>query len=81
MKRTTVQIDQALYMDLQQLAEQKGKTPTRVIREALAEYVVANKEVSKLPSFAALGASGYTDTAERAEELLAEGIGNDGWAD
>ena len=40
MKRTTVQIDQALYMDLQQLAEQKGKTPTHVIREALAEYVV-----------------------------------------
>lgn len=81
MRRTTVQIDQALYMDLQQLAEQKGKTPTRVIREALAEYVVANREVSKLPSFAALGASGYTDTAERAEELLEEGIGKAGWAD
>ena len=79
MKRTTVQIDQVLYMDLQQLAEQKGKTPTHVIREALAEYVVANREVSKLPSFAALGSSGYTDTAERAEELLAQGIGKSGW--
>ena len=79
MKRTTVQIDQGLYMDLQQLAEQKGKTPTHVIREALAEYVVTNREVSKLPSFASLGASGYTDTAERAEEILAESIGMDGW--
>ena len=44
MKRTTVQVDQALYLDLKQIAERKGRTPTRVIREALAEYVVGNKE-------------------------------------
>jgi hypothetical protein len=49
------------------------------VREALAEYVVANKQVSKLPSFAAMGASGYTDTAERAEELLEQGIGKLRW--
>ena len=79
MKRTTVQVDQALYLDLKQIAERKGRTPTRVIREALAEYVVGNKEETKLPSFAAFGASGYTDTAERAEELLEQDMGDYGW--
>ena len=45
----------------------------------MAEYVVAHREEIRVPSFAASGASGRRDISQRAEEILAEDVGKDGW--
>ena len=79
MKRTTVQVEEGLYLEMKQLADRAGSTPTRMIREAMAEYVVAHREETQVPSFAASGASGRHDVSQRAEEILAEDVGKDGW--
>jgi predicted transcriptional regulator len=71
MKRTTVFLDESLERDLQALARRQQRPLASVVREALDGYV--NREVRRKGSglrFAAVGASGRADTAERSEELL-----------
>lgn len=69
MKRTTFFIDEALLERMQRFARKNGVSVAAVVREALAEYV-AQPRTTPLPSIAGQFASGHTDTAERADELL-----------
>ena len=69
MKRTTIFIPETLERDLQLYARREGKATAAVVREALAAYI-AHKPAAALPSFAAAFDSGFTDTAERHEEML-----------
>jgi len=71
MKRTTIFLDEALEYDLKALARRRGQPVAAVVREAVAEYVVAAKQAGATSlSFVAAGASGHDDTAERHEDLL-----------
>ncbi len=72
MKRTTILLDESLLLDIQQLAEEENTTASRVIREALAEYVAVRRKPRPRLSFQAIGDSGQGDVSERAEEILAE---------
>ena len=68
MKRTTIFVPEALERDLQLYARREGKPAAAIVREALAAYI-AHKP-TQLPSFAAAFDIGFTDTAERHEEIL-----------
>ena len=70
MKRTTIFVPESLERDLQLFARREGKPAAAVVREAIAEYIARGRSRAKLPAFAAAFDSGYTDTAERHEELL-----------
>jgi predicted DNA-binding protein len=70
MKRTTVFLDEALLRRLKQFAYRRGVSCATVVREAVAAYVAEPTSAGVLPSVAGRYASGKTDTAERAEELL-----------
>jgi predicted transcriptional regulator len=70
MKRTTIFVPEALERDLQLYARRTGKPTAAVVREALAAYIAREQPATVLPSFASAFDSGFTDTAERHEELL-----------
>lgn len=70
MKRTTIFVPEALERDLQLYARREGKATAAVVREALAAYMAQRCPAAELPSFAAAFDSGFTDTAERHEEIL-----------
>jgi predicted transcriptional regulator len=74
MKRTTIFVPEALERDLQLYARRKGKATAAVVREALAAYIAQEQPAIELPSFAAAFDSGFTDTAERHEDILFKGI-------
>ena len=81
MKRTTIQAEEKLLLELENLAYRRGTTMSQMVREAIAEYVVSHREETKLPSFFGIGASGRSDVSERAEEILAEDTGKpSGWS-
>lgn len=80
MKRTTIFVPEALERDLQLYARRKGLPTAAVVREALAAYLAQEQPITKLPSFAAAFDSGFTDTAERQEELLFAGLSPHGTA-
>ena len=44
MKRTTIMVEEELLYDLKQIAQQQNKSTSSVIREALAEYVVEQRQ-------------------------------------
>ena len=44
MKRTTIMIDEEVLYDLKKIAQQKGKSTSSVIREALASYITEQHE-------------------------------------
>jgi len=70
MKRTTIFLPEALERDLYVYARRKGKPAASVVREAVAAYIVEDRDRQVLPSFTAAFDSGHTDTAERHDELL-----------
>ena len=70
MKRTTIFIPEALERDLHLYARREGRPVASIVREAVAEYLVARPPAGRMPSFAAAGASGRTDVASRHESLL-----------
>jgi predicted transcriptional regulator len=74
MHKTTVYLDEQIYLKIRRLAEATGRTQAMIIREALAEYQGSSKR--KRPSSIGAGASGTADLSDRAEELL-EGFGED----
>ena len=41
MKRTTIMVDENTLLELSQIADERSVSASQVIREALAEYVVA----------------------------------------
>lgn len=71
MKRTTVFLEEGLLRRAQQVARREGWSFAQLVREALAQYLAGGRlGKRKLPSFVGMFASGHTDTAARAEELL-----------
>jgi hypothetical protein len=74
MKRTTIFVPEALERDLQLYARREGKPAAAVVREALTAYLSRSRAVAALPSFAGAFDSGFTDTAERHEDLLFRGL-------
>lgn len=73
MKRTTIMVDEGTLLELSQIADERGTSASQLIREALAEYVVAaradQQATRPLPSFVGIG-EGPADLSARAEELL-----------
>lgn len=73
MKRTTIMVDESTLLELSHLADERNVSASQLIREALAEYVVAARVAAQparpLPSFVGVG-EGPADLSERSEELL-----------
>ena len=70
MKRTTIYLEPDLEIRLKLEAMRNKKPMSEVIREALRAYLESRPR--HLPPGLGAFDSGQTDTAERAEELLAE---------
>jgi hypothetical protein len=70
MRRTTIFLPDALERDLKLHARRAGVPVASVVREALAAYIVNRRGASRLPSYAGVGTSGRSDTAEQHEDLL-----------
>ena len=70
MKRTTIYLDPELEVRLQLEAMQRKTPMAEIIREALREYL--EQRPRKLPPGKGEFDSGMADTAERADEVLAE---------
>lgn len=68
MQETTVCLPDEMNIALQQLASQTGRSPTDLIQDAIADYLVRNRHV--LPPSVGMGNSGRSDLSERDEELL-----------
>ena len=76
MKRTTIYLDPELEIQLKLEALRQKRPMAEVIREALRSHL--SQRPKGLPPGGGAFDSGYTDTAERAEELLGElGFGED----
>lgn len=74
MKRTSILLDPGLLAELERIARRKGVPTAHVIRGALDAYVTREAGGERqLPGFVGI-ARGPGDVAERAEELLAEGL-------
>ena len=80
MKRTTIFIPETLERDLQLYAKRWSRPVASVVREAVEQYLAAAEPTGRVPSFAATGASGRRDTAERHESLLFKGLSPHGAA-
>lgn len=73
MKRTTVFLDEAAERELDFLAQRRGEPKAMLVREAIAEYLVRQRdEPGTALTFVGIGRSGRSDIAERHEELLFE---------
>lgn len=66
-ERTTVTLPRSLARRLRLEAEALGRPISAVVREALEDYLQSD---ALLPTFTGIGASGSSDTSERAEELI-----------
>jgi len=76
MHRTTVYLDAELDVLVKLEAARSGKTMAEILREALRSYL--RQRPKKAPPGAGEFASGRSDTAENAEELLgATGFGRE----
>ena len=73
MKRTTIKLPDDVDARLRHEAERRGITISELTREAIEAHLAAPRRRRTLLS-AASGSSGFTDTAARIEELLAEGF-------
>ena len=70
MKRTTIYLEPELEVRLQMEAMRRQKPMAEIIREALRAYVKQGRKA--LPPGEGEFASGRSDTAERADEVLTE---------
>lgn len=68
MRRTTVLLPEDDWLGLKQLAQRRGRSPSEMIREAVAAYIVGREE--DVPPFVGLGESGRTDVSRNPEEHL-----------
>jgi hypothetical protein len=72
MHKTTLYLDEHVYLAIQERARARGVTQATVIREALAAYVAGPRRKARSVG---LG-SGPEDLSERSEELL-RGMGEE----
>jgi hypothetical protein len=70
MKRTTVLADEALLLEARSIARREGKTLTRVVREALAEYVANHRPKKRDLSWAGVVDGGDPTIRERKREII-----------
>lgn len=70
MKRTTIYLDPELEVLLKLEMLRRGQPMAEIVREAVQAYVT--REPRQAPHGAGAFASGKSDTAERAEEVLRE---------
>jgi metal-responsive CopG/Arc/MetJ family transcriptional regulator len=70
-ERTSVTLPASLAHRLTYEARRTRRSVSAVVRDALTEYLSKGGPV-ELPAFVGIGRSGHADTAERAEEILAE---------
>lgn len=76
MVKTTLYLPDSLKASVERLAHEEGRSEAELVREALAELVASRRLARpRLPLFA-LGLGDPT-IAERADEILAEGFGDD----
>ena len=68
MKQTIIYLPEETEFALQELANQKGKTPSEIIQEMIEEYSLIKKKL--LPKCIGMGSSGMSDLSERVDELL-----------
>jgi predicted transcriptional regulator len=76
MKRTTITLPDDLAVAVQREARRRHVSVSEIARRALAEHVGLGDGTHRHLPFVALGRSGYHDTADRIEEILARE-----WAD
>ena len=70
MKRTTIYLEPELEVLLKLEVQRQKRPMAEIVREAVQAYVT--REPRKAPPGAGAFASGRSDTAERAEDTLAE---------
>ncbi len=69
MRRTTVLLPEEDWLGLKQLAQRQGRSPSEMIREAVAAYIVG-REGQERPSYVGLGESGKAEVSQRPDDHL-----------
>jgi predicted transcriptional regulator len=69
MTRTTILLDDDLFLEVKRLARTNGTTVTEVMREALKAYIGQQRRARTL-SFTGMGKSGRRSISKKAEEIL-----------
>ncbi len=69
MRRTTVLLPEEDWLGLKQLAQRQGRSPSEMIREAVAAYIEGREDEGR-PSYVGLGASGKSEVSRRPDEHL-----------
>lgn len=77
MRRTTISLPPELAEVLEREARRRETSVSEVARTALAEHLGLSGDRPRRLSFAGVGGSGRRHTARNAEELLADGFGQD----
>lgn len=72
MQRTTLSLPDELVAALKREARRRDTSVSEVARQALVKHFGLDATGPRKLPFVAVGRSGYTDTAARAEEILAE---------
>jgi Arc/MetJ-type ribon-helix-helix transcriptional regulator len=75
MKRTTISLPDDVAKILELEAQQRRISVSEVVRQAVSAHLGLAGNIPRRIPFAALGASGYTNTARDHEEILAEAWG------
>lgn len=70
MIRTSLFLDTRTMTSLKRAAQRRGVSVAAIVREAVAAYLSGAAPAVPLPSIVGRFASGQSDTAERANELL-----------
>jgi hypothetical protein len=72
MQRTTISLPDGLAVALRREAQRRRTSVSDVTRQALEAHLGLTEDGRRHLSFIGIGASGYTDTSERVDEILAE---------
>lgn len=72
MRRTTISLPDETALFLQREARRRNSSISAVAREAIERQLGIRRRGKRKIPFAAIGSSGHTDTAARAEEILAD---------
>lgn len=68
MKKTIIYLPEETEANLQELADQSGKSVSEFIQELISNYL--SQKPKKLPKSLGMGASGRSDLSSKTDELL-----------
>lgn len=77
MKRITITVDAAAYTELEHIARREGVPASRLVREAMEQYVVrrqAEEPRRPLPLFVGIADGPGDDIGGRVDELVGEAV-------